>query len=163
MKLLEKEDQMIVKEILKTLCSISNTETGKKLLMQCNITTYVNKLLKHSKDLNIIKSAVACISNIATCDELKRVLAENHCLLYTLEVFKQALTKGDNELVKYCLYFFGNVCEGYPEISYVLGHLSLIPLLARLFNGNWSKEVLTDGLDSLYSLLTIERNVYILM
>jgi hypothetical protein len=158
-KLLEKEDQIIVKEILKTLCNISNTETGKKLLMQCNVATYINKLLKQQTGTDIIKSAVTCISNIATCDKLKRVLAENHSLLYISETFKQALTKEDNELLKYCLYFFSNVCEGYPEASYVLGQLSVIPLFARLLNGNWPEELITDALDSLHSLLTIETNM----
>lgn len=159
-KLLEKNDESTLKEILKVICSISNSERGKQLLMQCNVTVYITRMLKNCLDPDIVKSSVACLSNIATCDKYKRVVAENHCLIHVLQTFQHSLTKGNGDLAKFCLYFFGNVCEGYAEASYVLGQLLVMKFFATLFNGHWEDEVLLAALDALHTLLAVKSNVY---
>ncbi len=158
--LLEKKDDTLLREVLKILCNMSNSENGKKVLVQCNLIPHLNRLLQNHTDSAIHKFAVACLANIATAVELKQTLAENGCLIHVLQAFQQGIENADAEIVKYGLYFVGNVCEDYPEAAYVFGRLLVMQHLAHLLNSKLSDELLPDVVDVLYVLLRIKENLY---
>eukprot|EP01022_Parablepharisma_sp_SALTPOND_P028695 TRINITY_DN71466_c0_g1_i1.p2 TRINITY_DN71466_c0_g1~~TRINITY_DN71466_c0_g1_i1.p2 ORF type:complete len:339 (+),score=20.81 TRINITY_DN71466_c0_g1_i1:576-1592(+) len=157
--LLEKKDESFIKEVLRIICNISNAEEGKKILAQCNVVPHLNKLLQNCSEPGIMKFAVACLANMATCVELKKSLGENGCLIYVLQAFQQGLESIDNDLTKYCLYFIGNICEDYPEAAYALGRLLIMQHMVRFLSSELSDELLTDALDVLYVLLRIKENL----
>lgn len=158
--LLEKRDEILVKEILKILCNISNTEDGKKILVQTNALPHFNKILQNTSETSIMKFVIACYANIATCTELKRKLGESGCLIHVLHAFQQGIENKDSDLVKYSLYFIGNVCEDFPEAGYVYGRLLIMQHLYRFFNSQLSENLLSDLLDVLYVLFRIKENMY---
>jgi hypothetical protein len=159
--MLDTKDTLLLKEVLRILCNVSNNELGKKLLMEYNVIPYLNKLLQSYTDPSIPKCAVACLSNIATSQDLKKSLIENHCLVHVVNVFQGRLKDLDTELVKYSLYFIGNICEDCPEAAYLLGKLKTIEYMGRFFNSKLTGELLGDGLDALYTLLQIKENLYV--
>ena len=148
-----------MKEILRIICHISNNDTGKRILVQCNVVAHLNKLLQEYTDLDIIRPAIACFANIATCTELRRTLAEHHCLIYILQVFQQGIKEHDKELVKYSLYFFGNICDNFPEAAQVTGRLLIMQWIIMLFNEEWEEVILADAVDVICVLLQIEENL----
>jgi len=158
--ILDTNNIVLMKEVLRILCNVSNNELGKKILMKYNIIPYLNKLLQNYTDSSIPKCVVACLSNIATSQDLKKSLIENHCLVYVMDVFQGGLGDFDTELVKYSLYFIGNICEDYPEAAYLLGKIKTIKYMGRFFNSKLTGELLGDGLDALYALLQIKENLY---
>ncbi len=170
MGLLEKKDAGLVKEVARTLCNVSNSDPGKKLLCQCNALPHLNKLLQGDSEPAVKRFAVACLANIATAVELKAQLGERSCLIHVLNTLQSATIEADPELVRYCLYFVGNLCEDYPESAYVLGtilssildigKLMIMQTLARLLNSKIGEEMLADVLDVMYVLVKIKENLY---
>lgn len=153
------KDVSLVKEILRILCNISNTELGKKILIECNAIPYFNQLLQDYTDSSVAKCVVACFANIAICQDLKKTIMENHCLIHIMNAFQRGISELDTDLVKYSLYFIGNMCENCPEAAYILGKIKVIKYIARFFNTKLTGELLADALDSLYVLLQIKENL----
>jgi len=134
--LLEKKDEVLKKEIVKILCNISSSEDGKRVLFQCNVVAHLNKILHYSADSFMTQTAVACLANIATCIEIKKRLAESGCLIHVLQALQQGIESSELELVKYCLYFIGNMCEDFTEAAYVLGSDNTNNAIYRTTLGN---------------------------
>ena len=127
--------------------------------MEYNVIPYLNKILNDLSDPSILKCAVACLANIATCSELKKSIMENRCLVKVMKGFLTGLSELDTDLVKYSLYFIGNMCEDCPEAAYIFGRIKLIKVLAKFFASKLIGELIGDGLDALYILVQIKENL----
>ena len=150
---------LLLKDILRTLCNISNSEIGKRGLVECGILKVLSDILETNEDFEIRKPIIACMANISMCNEYKSLVAQHGFLKSLINIFEQSLIAHDTELTKYCMYFVGNVCDKYAEASFVLGDLSIISLLKRFFSEKWDNELIAEGIDTLCVLLQVKDNL----